>query len=239
MKLQKTLLLLSFISLCIASCKKDNPGATKPACKIITMSGASTQTINISYNADEKIASISQGNDNQIFQYSGNSIIVNKTNQGAFASKEIITINANGDPENIRTEYNVSGTNWTNDVFEYSGRELIKQTQTSSSTSTSTVQIIIWSAGNATSIQTIGSSDSTTLEYYTDKPNIEGDYLDYLFIPNSGIRHLRNKNLFKSMKTGSTIISATYSFGTDGKINGLTETVGGASKNITYQYQCN
>src|SRR5690242_6758617 len=163
--------------LAFPACKKDKDEKKKPTCRIITITPSpSGSSFNISYNTEGKISTISSGNDVTTFAYSGNTVIGTTTTSGTFSSKKIITLNSSGLATNVKTEYNTTGTNWSNDVYEYSGTELIKATNTSSSGGTPSVSTVTWSNGNMVSV-TSGSSVST-IDYFTDKPAQQGDYLD-------------------------------------------------------------
>jgi len=123
-----------FLILVFSACKKDNDEKKKPTCRIITITPSpSGNAFNITYNSEGKISTISTGNDITTFAYSGNTVIGTTNTSGVFSSKKIITLNANGMATNVKTEFNSSGTNWSNDLYEYSGTELIKATSTSAS----------------------------------------------------------------------------------------------------------
>src|SRR5689334_13541609 len=206
--------LLSILTL--GACKKDKDEVKKPDCRIITITPSpSGSSFNISYNSDGKISTISTGNDVTTFAYSGNTIIGTTNTSGSFSSKKIITLGSNGLATNVKTEYNTTGTNWNNDVYEYSGTELIKATSTSSSGGTPSVSTLSWSNGNIVSV-TSGSS-VTTLEFFTDKPAQEGDYLDIAQLV-GGFQIYKTKNAIKSLLSGSSITSFSYNFDAGGKI---------------------
>jgi hypothetical protein len=226
--------LLTIISL--AGCKKDKDEAKKPDCRIITITPTpSGSAFNISYNSDGKISTISTGSDVTTFAYSGNTVIATTTNSGTFSSKKIITLNAQGLATNVKTENNASGTDWNNDLYEYSGTELIKATSTSSTGGTPSVSTLTWSNGNLVSI-TSGSNVST-IDYFTDKPAQVGDYLHIAQLV-GGFQIYRTKNAIKSLLSGSSITSFDYSFDADNKITSLTAT-GSSNVTFTYQHQCN
>jgi len=223
------------IILAFTACKKDNDEKKKPNCRIITITPTTGNAFNISYNSEGKTSTISTGNDVTTFAYSGNTIIGTTTTSGTFSSKKIITVNSNGLATNVKTEFNSSGTNWSNDVYEYSGTELIKSTSTSSSGGTPSVSTITWSNGNLISV-TSGSSVST-VDYYTDKPAQTGDYLNIAQLV-GGFQIYKTKNAIKSLLSGSSITSFDYNFDGDGKITALTAT-GGSNITYSYQHQCN
>ena len=220
----------------MAGCKKDKDEAKKPDCRIITVTPTTSgSSFNISYNSDGKISTISTGSDITSFAYSGSTIIATTTNSGTFGSKKIITLNANGMATNVKTEFNASGTDWSNDVYEYSGTELIKATTTSSSGGAPNVSTVTWSNGNLVSISS--GSGVSTLDYFTDKPAQTGDYLSLAQLV-AGYQIYKTKNAIKSLFSGSTITSFDYSFDGDNKITSLTAT-GGSNITYSYQHQCN
>jgi len=233
--MNKLLLIAVLITAVLASCKKDT--TPKPICKIITMtpSGGGTLTYNFSYNSDGTLSTRSYGTYISTYSYSANTVIATTTNGGVFSSKEIITLNANGLASNVRTEDNVAGTIWANTLFEYSGDELIKSTDTNSAGDPVDISTFTWSGGNLVSI-TSGSSIST-LAYYTDKPAQTGDYFSVIQLT-FGYQIYRVKNAIKSSGEGSSINSYSYSFDTDGKIASMTVT-GNSTSTFNYQYQCN
>lgn len=216
-------------------CKKDKDEAKKPVCRIITITPApSGSSFNISYNSDGKVNTVSTGSDITTFAYSGNTIIGTTTNSGTFGSKKIITLGSNGLATNVKTEFNASGTDWSNDVYEYSGTELIKATNTSSSGGTPSVTTVTWNNGNLVSAAS-GSSVST-LDYF-DKPAQTGDYLQIAQLI-TGFQIYKTKNAIKSLLSGSTITNFDYSFDADGKITSMTAS-GGSNIIYSYQHQCN
>jgi hypothetical protein len=222
----------------LIGCKKDKDEARKPDCRIITATPTPTSSgdpFNISYNSEGKISTLSQDMDVTTFAYSGNTVIATTNTSGTFARKNIITLNADGLATNVRTETNTSGTDWTNQAFEYSGTEIIKATTTSSGGGTPSVSIVTWSNGNLVSI-TSGSS-TTTLDYYTDKPAQTGDYLSLAQLV-AGYQIYRTKNAIKSILSGSSINNFDYSFDGDGKITSLIAT-GASNTTYSYQHQCN
>ncbi|MDP4245696.1 MAG: hypothetical protein Q8932_07605 [Bacteroidota bacterium] len=219
----------------IAGCKKNKE--TRSDCHIVAITSTTGESYYLTYNKDGKLASDSSGNSVTTFVYSGSTVTGTTNMSGAFSSKTIITLNSNGLASNVRTEYNAAGTNWGNALYEYSGTEVVKVTNTSSSGGSPTLSTIAWSNGNPTSI-TSGSSTSI-LDYYTDKAFQKGDYL-YLAQLTLGYTIYTSKNLLKSIVSGSTLTTVTYSFDSDGKINMMTVSSGSnATTVLVYQYQCN
>ena len=239
----KTLNLLPTVSVTLftisffVACKKDKDAQNKPACRVITITPSSSpgDSYNVTYNTDGKPGTISSGNDVTAFAYSGNTAIATTNTSGAFSHKTVITFNSNGLASNVKTEYNLTGTNWNNSVYEYNGTELIKSTSTSSGGGSPYVTMLTWSNGNL--VSAASGSSTTTLDYYTDKPAQPGDYL-YLSQLVSGYQIYKTKNLVKSLLSGSDITGFSYNFGSDGYITSVTVS-GSSPATYTYQYQCN
>ncbi|MCL6523050.1 MAG: DUF4595 domain-containing protein [Thermoflavifilum sp.] len=219
-------------------CKKKDKELKKPDCRIITVSQSSGDSFYFTYNTDGKVQTITQGTLSTTFTYSGQTAIATTTDNGTFKYKKIITFNDNGLATNIKTEYNLSGTDWTNDALEYSGTQLVKYTSTSSNGGTPFVQTVTWTNGNPTTISTVSGGSSTyTLEYYTDKLFQPGDYFHINYFI-QGIQVIKAKNLIKSISSGSEITNFSYSFDSDGKISSLTVITGTGTKTYNYQYLC-
>jgi hypothetical protein len=189
----------------------------------------------LSYNSDGKLSTNSHGTFITTFSYSPNTVIETTTNGGVFGSKKTITLNANGLATNVRTENNVTGTLWDNTLYEYSGTELIKSTNTNSAGDPVAISAFTWSGGNLASI-TSGSSTSV-LAYYTDKPAQTGDYFSLIQLT-FGFQIYNVKNAIKSSVSGSSTTSFIYSFDNDGKIASVSVT-GNSTTTFNYQYQCN
>ena len=209
-------------------CKKNND--RKPLCRITAFTLAG-QVYNLSYNSNGKIIVLTHDVFSQTYDYSPNTTIITTLSSGAFNSKVIATINATGLATNVRTEHNVSGTDWSNEAYEYNGEELIKQTSTRSSDTVHNITTYTWFNHNPIS-QTAGSS-TELLQYYTDKPRQNGDYLDFFQLI-GGYEFLRTRNLLKSF--GNSTL--TYDFGMDGNISAVTFSTPGGSSTINYQYEC-
>jgi hypothetical protein len=237
-KYLKLILITSLSTGLLCSCKKDNT-PPKPTCRIITASGTgySGQT-NFSYNSEGKLISISAGTLTISLAYSGNTVIaISKETGGApYYQKQIITLNSNGLALNVRIEADIAGTNWTNDVYEYSGSEVIKNTSTNSAGGTPVIETYTWSGGNLITIKS-DRSGTVTLGYYTDKAAQAGDYFSLSQLQ-AGYQILRNKNAVKSILSGSDIINFDYTIDADGKITSLIAT-GSSPYSYSYQYQCN
>lgn len=188
----------------------------------------------MSYNSNGKIISLVTSNGvSQTYDHLPNTTVITSFNSGVFSSKKTVTLNAAGLAANEKTELNSSGTDWTNDAYEYNGEELIKQTSTRA---TDNIQnITTYTRFNNNVISQTAGSGTESLEYYPDKPRQNGDYLDFFQLI-ADYDFFRTKNFLKTFGN-STLI---YDFGTDGNIAALTITSpGGAPGTINYQYECN
>ena len=217
----------------LSGCKKDNDGADS-SCRIITVTPSSGTGFNFTYNSSGQPESITSGNVVTIFSYSGNVIVANTTLNGAFNAKKIITLNPNGFAANVKTVTSANGATWYMNTYEYSGKELIKDTYTNSQNVTPEVTIVGWSGGNL--VSTTKDGVTTSVEYYTDKPSQNGDYL-VLTQMIQGYKVYNTKNVIKSLLTGNTITSFDYTY-QDGKITALKFNGNGTITNYNFQYQC-
>ncbi|HMG69242.1 MAG TPA: hypothetical protein VK588_16205 [Chitinophagaceae bacterium] len=229
-----------FVSIFI-SCKKNDVVKKKSTCRIVTLTdlNGSTSTIyNISYNNDGKISTLNSGVSSSVFTYSGNTVLINKTNSGSFSERDSITVNSNGKPLNLRQYYDQAGTNWSNIVFEYDGSGvMLKSEETNNSSSTLQTTLYSFTSGNLVGIQS--TSDNLTLEYFSDKTAQQGDYLGIVSLINYGVNLYPHTNLVKSLNSGSNLTNFDYEMNTDGLISKLTATSGSTVETITYQYNCN
>jgi hypothetical protein len=235
MKSPKLFLLLLSVAVLFASCKKENN--SKKACHIITATINGITSVNISYNADGKVATITNGKDVKTFQYSGNTVIINETYSGSFSGKTIIDLSAQGLALSAKMELDAAGTKWNNYQYEYSGQELIKQTYTTQAGGVPNVITVKWTNGNPTSV--VGSGVTTTYDYYNDKPANPGDYWSLSQLV-QGYKVIAPKNALKSTASLSSIYSFSYSSDADGNFTGVVIDDGTPPPDSwTYQYQCN
>jgi hypothetical protein len=228
----------------IISCKKDNVDNNPSTCRIIAATisdGSATTTVNISYNNDKKISSVSMSGAvviNKVFNYSGNTIIVNSTTTGgAFSGRDSVTLDNMGRPVNIRHFYNQVGTSWHNLVYEYSGDVMIKFSEAYQGNTFPASYTVNSVNGNMVYFGNSGSS--TSLEYYTDKDIQPGDYLEFTTLMNFGVSIYPRKNLIKKLDSGSgNVTNLSYEFDADGKITKVIANYGSGVNTTTYQYQC-
>jgi hypothetical protein len=232
MKTQKTLFFAAcgiIIALSVTSCKKN---IEKKDCRISVFAGTGANDT-VLYNNEGKISSIVNGLSRINYSYADNKVTGTAFDAtGAFSYKTMATLNSAGLITNLRTEYNASGTQWGNIVYEYNGEELSQSTNTSSTGGTPSITTYRWLNHNIVS-ETTGAN-TTPWTFYTDKPRKDGDYLWLLKI-NYGGDILRTANLLKSF--GTTNFS--YEFDSDGKISSMGVSDGGSSQTITYEYTCN
>ncbi|NII28481.1 hypothetical protein HB364_25585 [Pseudoflavitalea sp. X16] len=223
------------------ACKKGS--SNKPACRIITttsISDAESFDYNYSYNAEDKLASVTYKNRVRTFSYSSNTAIVNETLSGSFSYKRMITLNSNGLVSNVKMEKNLSGTEWENTVYEYSGTQLIKITTTKSTGGTPSVETFEWANGNLVKHQYSGNT--TTYEYHTDKPSGDGDFFHHLQYANYGFFFIKTKNLVKSFSNPTYIATLDHSFDNASKISSVKVTYHYSTPvtaTFNHQYQCN
>jgi hypothetical protein len=213
-----------------SACKKDKD--KKPDCRISAFTVAG-QAYNVLYNGNGKLISVVSSSFSQTYDYSGNTTVVTSLNAGAFSSKVIITNNAAGLAINVRTESNSSGTEWTNEAYEYNGDELAKQTSTRSGDTSRGIITYTWFNHNMIVQRT--ASTVTVWDYDASAPRQKGDYLDFFqFL--SGYEYLRTRNIIKSI--GNSTL--TYGFDIEGNISSVSVgSTGGTPASINYQYECN
>lgn len=249
-------------------CSKDDddPSAPDTNCKIVTItskSGSTTTTYNLSYNNDNKLSKV-QSNDfykfrNQ-FNYSGNEFIREKYSDhwnGQLVSQLHAELNSSGLPVRITIkdyfEYVPAGQPPKHKAtetytYEYNSRgELqlqkykrtdIKNPNDPDLNYESTVTFT-WSNGNV--VKQEHQNGVAEFEYYNDKPLQKGDAVDIQNVLNFGVNPIRNKNLVKTMKQGTTIINVNYEFDDQGKVKAAMLTGTGApdGQENRYQYSCN
>lgn len=224
--------LLLSAGILFSSCKKDS--AETPSCKIITVSASAGNDFNFTYNSDGKIESVTNGTTLSVFTYSGSTAVATSTNNGAFAGKKTIMLNANGFAASVKSETSADGSTWYKNNYDYNGKELIKDTYTNSQNAAPQVTTVAWSAGNM--ISTTQSGTTSTIEYDLAKPAQEGDYI-WLIQHIQGYKLYSTKNAIKSLATGNIINSFDYTF-ENGKITAL-KFNGGTITTYNYQRQCN
>lgn len=225
-----------------ASCKKKDDS---PTCRIITATDVytnsgttTTSTLNYTYNNDGQISTLTLSDGTtttqKIYNYNGNTIIVNSTQGGSFSGRDSVTLNSNGRVTNFRHFSNSSGTNWYNFSYEFDGNgALLKSIYTLSSGGSPSTTTFTSSNGDLAT-----GSDGSVYGYYTDKPYQQGDYFYFIFLINYGAEIVKNAHLLKSITTSGSIRNCTYDF-TDGRISKMTVTGTSSIDVVTYQYQCN
>ena len=226
-------LLITLFAITFVSCKKDKADAPQRNCLITNIAVA--DNLIITYNNEDKIASMKVGSSTTTFLYSGNTVVKTTLNNGTFSSKSIITIGANDFASNVRTETNMAGTNFFNRAYEYNGQELTKEIFTSSANNTVSTATYTYSGGNLVSSN--GNGMTTTYEYYDNQLSQKGDYFDFLNL-SVGYNVFKSKNSLKSIKTGNTIKSYEYIFDALRKIITLKESTASGATNYAFQYTC-
>jgi len=226
-------ILLLSAGIFFAGCKKDI--AAVESCRIITVTPSSGNVLNFTYNLEGKTGFVTNGNALTVFSYSGNVVIGNTTVNGNFITKKTVVLHPNGFAASAKTETSSDGSTWYKNTYEYNGAQLIKDTYTNSQNVVPQVTTITWSGGNL--VATSQNGITSTVEYYTDKPSQQGDYLALLQMI-QGYRTYSSKNAVKSLLANGSISSFDYTY-QDGKITALKFNAGGTITNYSYQYQCN
>lgn len=216
-----------------AGCKKDDPGTTQPKCKITSIV-AGSNSATVTYNTDGTIASVTFGSVVTTYSYNGNVITETITSSGQTLGKLTVTVNSAGLATNVKTE--IQGGEWDNEAHEYNGNQISRSTYTSSDGGDAEITTYQWSGGNMVSINDDG--DITTIDYYTDKPTQQGDYLFILQLL-QGYTIFKSNNMVKSATDGTDVTNITYTFDSDGKVTSFTEDDGSDQTAYGLSYQCN
>ena len=224
--------LIIILAALLPGCKKHYD--KKTVCRISEVNPAGlTMGYHLLYNSNGKLSKAIIGARDFTYEYSGDTVIATILDSGRFSSKMIISLNTMGLATNVRTVYDLAGTNWSNDLYEYNGEELSWSTQTTSGGSSPSTSTYTWLNHNMRSI--ISGSQVTILNYYTDKPFQPGDYLYIYQVLAQGYEIYRNKNLLRSI-SGTNF---NYEFNRDGNISGLTAINGAIISTLAYGYECN
>ena len=232
--LVKILLISFFFSGILTGCKKDHD--EKPECKIITCT-ADIGTWHFTYNMDGTMSSVLEMPANQItnYTYSGNIATAVTTKAGTFISKKIITSNSDGFTVNVRTESNISGSNWTNESHQYNGTQITKTVRTTSAGTGTIIAEYAWENGNMSQSTVNGNTNQYT--YYPDKAYQIGEYR-YLNDLITGEHKFNNRNLTRTIEGGSEIYTIIYVFDEQDRIISVKALSTTAPQNFQYQYEC-
>jgi hypothetical protein len=165
------------------------------------------------------------------------SISATTTTGGTFSGRDSVTVDNMGRPVNIRHFYNQAGTSWFNTVYEYSGDNMTKFNQIYESTTIPDTYTVNSVDGNV--VYFGNSGNSTSLEYYTNKSNQPGDYLEFNSLIDFGVSIYPRKNLIKKLDSGlGNFTDLSYEFDSDAKITKVIATSASSVFTYTYQYQC-
>jgi len=209
-------------------CKKNND--KKAVCHIVSISSTmDSLTNNFTYDKDGKLIQDLYGASITTYSYDGSVTTITNYDTGTFQKRTIVMNNSSGLAINVRTEYDPNGANWANSFYEYNGDEVARVIYTYSGNPSST-STYLWADHNM--VGQVTGTDTTTFEYYTDKPRQDGDYL-YLTQVVSGYEVYRCKNLLKGY-VGATF---TYDFTPDGKIAAFR--IPALNTVLSYEYLCN
>jgi hypothetical protein len=215
-------------------CKKDSdeePPA--PVCRVQTLTESSV-VISYVYDSAKRVskAIYSDGHLAE-YKYKGDTTRILKTSGGAFDRRLIIINNAQGMAVLVRIEENPAGTDGVIISYQYNGTEMIQSIQKSIGSANANVTNYTWSAGNLIEIKNNGST--TTLDYYTDKLNQPGNYLEAVNL-SQGYVNFKTKNLVKTVAQ-STSTTITYVFDSHGNIS-RAEFSNSSGNAIDFTYQC-
>ena len=228
------------------ACSKDKGSESKPSCLVTKITQPSGQEYLLSYNADGKLTTIQYPSSTTQVTYSGNTIVALSTGSGGYYNKVTYTLNGNGLPSFIKTEYDATGTTWQTRAYEYQGTQVTKR-KLIKSAGNNTETIYVWANDNLVTENITGPTFTQKLEYeyYSDKPYQPGSNAENVVIIE------RNKNLLKKRTSTFTSngvpevekTSFTYEFDKDGKILSMTEkddiNTGQTPYKYTYEYKCN
>lgn len=234
----KSMTIIVMIASLISACRKgDNKGldaSSNAVCKISRIIEHGTgDTIIITYDNLGRIISFSGTTSTSIYSYSTNKTVINKMVDGDFFSRTTFNLNKEGLPTNARTEYDQTGSQWVNIVYEYQGNELSKSTTTSSDGNAPVQAKYTWSNGDMISVS--DGNEVTAFDYDISQPHRNGDYLSALQLLSSGLDIIKPKHLVTSMDG----IQFSYSFSSEKNILSLSTQTGNASFKIyDYSYQC-
>jgi len=232
------LISLFMVAIMVVSCSKDddNPPETEPqaeaSCHIISTSGG--LVINMTYDETGRLKTLVNGTKKTTYFYTDNQTISATLDNGEFEEKKIMTFNENGQMVNLRIEFNQSGTEWNNEVYEYNGEQIIKSTRTSYTGSPPSVHTYVWSNGNMVT-QIYNDGGSAHFEYYLDELVRPGDFFHTTYLLIFGVNPIKNTNLTKSTNFDGDEDIYTYEFDDEGKITSL---ILPGSGQINYNYEC-
>ncbi len=244
-KLQLLHFVLFYAILIIAfiACKKtgSNPSpAPVSKCRLSTATENRDHVSNtFTYDDSNRLITLVHVSDNDPYtkhlSYKGDSII-SYIDAGVNSSTDTIVLNSFG---LIATERQVVPLNTSvyNVYYTYDATGTVQSSSTGPNTAT-----VHYTFANGDNIyQKFGDlpgSVSDTFSYYTDKPSVPVDNVQYFQLLYYGAYYYKNKHLIKSYKSGTYYTNYTYDFDAMGNVATIYLDYGTAKDTLHFTYVC-
>ena len=231
------------------SCSKKS---SSPPCKLITLTevdGTSTSTDNITYNSDNKVATITStmvnggttSSSNTVCTYAGNVIMKTATSTSGSSTTtttDSIGLNSAGYVIADMTRYSNS-SDYYYTTFTYDANNQLLKSTSQSNGGPVTTSIASYSNGDITYLASPG--DTTYLYYNTSRPSGNDDYL-YLAekVQYGGALVYKTAHQLQALKYsgGSAIVNLDYTYDSKGNLATMIYTQGSDIQNYSFQYDC-
>ena len=247
MKLRNTIALSAFVLVAWygnISCKKLLDKIADCRIETITEPYPSGNRVStIAYNNDGNISTytVSFGStlSSKVFNYSGNTIIINTTissGSGSTSYMDSVTTNGQGRALNLR-QYSADRSTFTNTRFEYNGEDLVRLYQTNETGDPAVLTTVTTTNGNVVRLES--ASGTAILEYYANEEFQEGDYLHIVTLSLYGVPIYPHKNLIKTIDDGTgNIVNFSYEKNIDGLVTKVNVTSATSVSSYSYTYKC-
>ena len=215
--INKVLIFSIILNACHKSSHDDTPVEQQHGCRIAYFVTNDRDTSFISYNTNGTINKLRESNGAiTSYIYSNNIVTITRNERTGFAYMTVVTLNPFGLPQNVRMDYDLTGTHWSKSDYEYNGDEVSRVTGRFSFVNIIDVVDLTWNDGNL--ISSSNGIRTTHFEYDLTKPHQDGDYFSLLKLL-SGIESVRPKNLV----TAADGIRFNYEYSAEGRISSITE----------------